>query len=203
MGTLARHLLNRIAGAADASLDLLAVDDESAILPAYRRTAIGELLRYHNLGESPREYTSAQLLIGMCMDNRKVLHLPDNFAYVLRVGGANMRPIEFKISFAIAVGGVRALALIGHDQCGMASLPARRDEFVAGLVERGGWTRPAAEAHFDRHAPEFAVPSGPIFVWNEARRLQARYPGIIVAPLFYLLDERALYQVTGPEGSVV
>lgn len=200
MGTLGHH---RIAWQADSPLNLLAVQDESAILPSYRRTPIGELLRYHNLGQPPREYTSAQLLIGMCMDNRKVLHLPDNFAYVLRVGGANMRPIEFKVSFAIAVGGVRALALIGHDQCGMASLPVRRDEFVAGLVERGGWTRSAAEAHFDLHAPEFAVPSGPIFVWNEARRLRSRYPGIVVAPLFYLLRERALYQVTGHEEPLV
>ncbi len=200
MGTLP---CNRELRLPDSPLRLLAVKDEDAILPAYRRNAIGELLRYHNLGQPPRAYTGAQLLIGMCMDNRKVLRLPDNFAYVLRVGGANMRPIEFKISFAVAVGGVRALALIGHDQCGMASLSVRRDEFVTGLMERGGWTRQAAEAHFDRHAPEFAVPSGPIFVWNEARRLQARYPGIMVAPLYYLLRNRALYQVTGPRGPLV
>ena len=34
----------------------------------------------------------------MCMDNRKQLRLPDNFAYILRTGGGNIRYSEFKIS---------------------------------------------------------------------------------------------------------
>ncbi len=37
-------------------------------------------------------YVRARLLIGMCMDNRKVLRTPDNFAYVIRGGGANTAP---------------------------------------------------------------------------------------------------------------
>jgi carbonic anhydrase len=185
----------RMAGAAMPSLQLKPVRKEDDILPAFRHTAIGDLFRYHNLGQPHRRYTRAPLLIGMCMDHRKSLHMPDNFAYVLRVGGANLRSIEFKVSFAIAVGGVGAIALIGHDRCGMASLLARRKVFVAGLVKRGGWRRREAEAHFDSHAPGFAIPSGPCFVWEESQRLQQRYPGVIVAPLFYLLSKRALYQV--------
>ena len=54
------------------------------------------------------------LLIGMCMDHRKDLTIPNEFAYVLRSAGANFRDSSFEISYAVA--------------------------FVQGLVDRAGWT---------------------------------------------------------------
>src|SRR5690606_39208401 len=77
---------------------VIAVDGPESIFPRYRGTPIGRLLEYHNLQRSYDAYTQAELLIGMCMDNRKHLSIPDNFAYILRAGGANMRPAEFKVS---------------------------------------------------------------------------------------------------------
>src|SRR5690349_20749969 len=62
---------------------------------------IGKLLEYHNLDRPFDVYPSAQLLVGMCMDHRKHLHMPDNFAYIIRTGGANLRYSEFKVSYAI------------------------------------------------------------------------------------------------------
>ncbi len=62
------------------------------------------------------------------MDNRKQLNIPNNFAYILRTGGGNLRYSEFKISYAIAVGGVKALALIGHNRCGMVNLMNKRKD---------------------------------------------------------------------------
>lgn len=67
---------------------LLSIRTKADILPAYRNTPIGDLLEYHNLGRAFVPYSNAQLLIGMCMDNRKHLNVPDNFAYILRAGGA-------------------------------------------------------------------------------------------------------------------
>ena len=176
-------------------LELLPVRRWEDILPAYRETPIGDLLGYHNLRRPHRQYAGAELLIGMCMDNRKVLRIPDNFAFVLRAGGANLRRMEFKVSFAVAVGGVRAVCLIGHDECGMVDLRARREAFVCGLVERGGWERHAAEDHFDRHAPELEIPDAAEFVFGEARRLRERYPRVPVAPLFYRIGDGLLYQI--------
>ena len=46
------------------------------------------------------------LLVGMCMDNRRHVYIPDNFAFIIRSGGANLRCSEFKVSYAIAVGQV-------------------------------------------------------------------------------------------------
>lgn len=176
---------------------LIAVESSADIPPALRATPVGRLLEYHNLGRELDAYDRAELLIGMCMDHRKQLRLPDQFAYILRAGGANLRPSEFKVSYAIAVGGVRALALIGHTECGMSGLSSRRDEFVAGLVD-AGWAREEAEGHFNRFAPEFEIGDPIDFVWREARRLGDRYPAVAVTPLIYRVEDGRLYLVREP-----
>ncbi|MFN8460937.1 MAG: hypothetical protein U0X93_04095 [Anaerolineales bacterium] len=104
---------------------------------------------------SSEPYTQAQLLIGMCMDNRKHLHIPDNFAYIIRAGGANLRYSEFKV-LRHRGGGVKSIALIGHDPCGM-NLISRREIFIKGLVENGGWEQELAEQHFMNYAPMFEI----------------------------------------------
>jgi carbonic anhydrase len=120
---------------------LIPVSTVEDIFPEYRNTPVGFLLEYHNLNRPLDAYTKAQLLIGMCMDNRKYLRIPENFAYIIRSGGANLRYSEFKVSYAIAVGGVKAIVLIGHTQCGMVNLIARRNLFIQGLVDNAGWSR--------------------------------------------------------------
>ena len=174
---------------------VVAVCEPEDIPAGYRGTPVGDLLEYHNLGRAHPRYERPELVIGMCMDHRNRLRIPDNFAYVLRAGGANLRRIEFKLSFAIAVGGVRTIALIGHDRCGMVGLRGRREEFVRGLVERGGWTQADAAAHFDENAGVFEIADAAEFVAAEARRLRARYPRVRVAPLFYKVGDGRLYQV--------
>ena len=111
---------------------LLTISSEDDILPQYRETPIGLLLQYHNLDRQYETYSNPELLIGMCMDNRKHLHIPDNFAFILRAGGANLRYSEFKVSYAIAVGNVHCIALIGHNQCGMVNLIDRKEQFIRG-----------------------------------------------------------------------
>ena len=136
---------------------LVAISAPEAIFPAYRDTPIGLLLEYHNLNRPLDEYAKAELLIGMCMDNRKHLRIPDNFAFIIRAGGANLRYSEFKVSYAIAVGGVKSIALIGHNNCGMVNLISKKDLFIQGLVESAGWEREWAEEHFMHFAPIFEI----------------------------------------------
>src|ERR1044071_3647076 len=95
---------------------LLPISSKEDIPSEYRDTPIGRLLEYHNLDRPFDTFQNAELLVGMCMDHRKHLHMPDNFAYIIRSGGANLRYSEFKVSYAIAVGGVRSIALIGQDR---------------------------------------------------------------------------------------
>ena len=173
---------------------LLPVHAPHDIPERLRDTPVGRLLEYHNLDRPLDPYDRAVLLIGMCMDHRKHLRIPDQFAYILRAGGANLRPSEFKVSYAIAVGGVRDIALIGHTQCGMSGLASRREEFVAGLVD-AGWTREEAERHFDSYAPLFEIGDEIDFVISESRRLRARYPAVSVTPLLYRVEDGQLYLV--------
>ncbi|MBP7689695.1 MAG: carbonic anhydrase [Thermoflexales bacterium] len=174
---------------------LRAVNSVEDIPAAYAQTPLGALLRYHNLQRTYEPYTSAQLLIGMCMDHRKHLLIPDNFAYIIRAGGANLRYSEFKVSYAIAVGGVQHIALIGHTHCGMVNLMARRAAFIDGLVERAGWARDFAEEHFNNYAPLFEIGNEIDFVLSEAKRLRQRYPKVQVAPLLYRLEDNRLYVI--------
>src|SRR6185295_3638340 len=128
--------------------NILPANYREEILPAYRDTPVGLLLEYHNLGRALGSGTAPQLLIGMCMDSRKALRLPNDFAFVLRTAGANMRDNEFRVSYAIAVGGVRTIALIAHTDCGMVRLSERRTEFVQGLMNAAGWEEERAVRHF-------------------------------------------------------
>lgn len=172
---------------------LIAVKTAEDIFLEYRDTPVGYLLEYHNLNRQFDTYQKAQLLIGMCMDNRKHLQIPDNFAYIIRAGGANLRYSEFKVSYAIAVGGVKSIALIGHSQCGMVNLIERKELFVQGLVDNAGWQREAAEEHFNQFAPMFEIGNEIDFVLSEAQRLRWRYPKIQIAPLLYRVEDNLLY----------
>ena len=163
---------------------LVLISTRDEIPPQYRGSLVELLLEYHNLNRPFDNYIQANLLIGMCMDNRKRLRIPDNFAYIIRSGGANLRYSEFKVSYAIAVGKVNTIALIGHNNCGMVGLGAKKEQFIQGLVENGGWERKMADDHFNQYAPIFEIGNAIEFVLNEAKRLHLCYPSIEVAPLF-------------------
>jgi carbonic anhydrase len=173
-------------------ISITAVND---IDSEYRETPIGLLLEYHNLNRDFENYSEAQLLIGMCMDNRKHLHMPDNFAYIIRSGGANLRYSEFKVSFAISVGGVKHIALIAHSNCGMVNLASQKDKFVGKLSENGGWTIEQAEEHFNNYAPMFEIENEIDFILSETARLRQRYPKVQIAPMYYKLEDNLLYMI--------
>lgn len=174
---------------------LIPVVSEKDIPADLIKTPIGLLLQYHNLDKTYDEYSSAQMLIGMCMDNRKHLHIPENFAYIIRTGGANLRYSEFRVSYAIAVGGVHYIALIGHNNCGMVNLLARKGQFIKGLVENAGWSKEEAEDHFYHFEPIHEIGNEVDFVCSEAKRIRLRYPKIIVIPMIYLVEDNKLYLV--------
>lgn len=174
---------------------LTPVRTSADIPPVLKRTPLARLLEYHNCGRRPRKCGKAELLICMCMDNRKQLRLPDNFAYILRTGGGNIRYSEFKISYAVGFGGVRHIAMIAHDNCGMVDLASKRAAFVSGLVKNAGWTRKKAAEHFALHAPLFEIGDEIRFVRAEARRLGLKYPKVKVLPMFYRVSDKKLYLV--------
>lgn len=172
---------------------LIAVNSVKEIPQEYQQTPIGLLFEYHNLNRPYMAYDKAQLLVGMCMDNRKHLNMPDNYAFIIRAGGANLRYSEFKVSYAIGVGQVSHIVLIAHNNCGMVDLMARKSEFIDGLVEIAGWEKEKAEDHFRHFSPMFEISNEKEFVLNETLRLRQQYPKITIAPLYYMVDDNQLY----------
>lgn len=174
---------------------LIEVNSVEDIFPEYRKTPIGSLLSYHNLNQKFSTYPAPKLLIGMCMDNRRSLWIPDNFAFIIRSGGANLFYHEFQVSYAIGVGGIRHIALIGHDNCGMVELEKRKDLFIEGLSENAGWKKDSAQRHFENLSPFFEIGNAVDFLVSEAARLRRRYPKIVVAPLFYNVEMGKILQI--------
>ena len=173
-------------------MKIIKVKTEDDIPEAIKNTPIAALLRYHNMNAPAKTYESAQILVGMCMDNRKNLRIPDNFAYIIRTGGGNLRYSEFKVSYAIAIGGVKAIALIAHNQCGMVNLISQRENFINGLVKNANWDRQRAEEHFMNYAPMFEIDNETEFVLQESKRLADKYTGIMVTPLYYHIEDNML-----------
>src|SRR5688500_6027049 len=166
------------------------------ILPIYKGTPIEWLLRYHNLGEPlPASSRRAELLVGMCMDDRKDLVIPNEFAFVLRAAGGNFRDHAFDISYAVAIGGVTAIALLAHTNCGMVGVRKKRAAFIKGLVARGGWDEQRAAEHFDESVALYEIEDALTFVLEETNRLSAAYPAVLVAPLMYRVEDDRLLQI--------
>ena len=174
------------------------ISTENDIFSEYRKTPIGLLLKYHNLNQQFDKYKNAKLLIGMCMDNRIHLHVPDNFAFTIRTGGANLRYSEFEVSYAIAVGQVKHIALIGHNDCGMENLISRKEIFIQGLVKNAGWDEKLAKEHFMHFEPTSEIGNEIDFILSEAKRLRLQYPKIQIAPLMYLVENNKLHLVKEP-----
>jgi len=174
---------------------LVAITNQNDIFSEYQNTPIELLLEYHNLNKDFDNYNNAQLLIGMCMDNRKHLRIPDNFSYIIRSGGGNLRYSEFKVSFAIAIGNVKHIALIGHSNCAMVNLFSKKEKFINGLVENAGWDKTWATDHFVHFSPMFEIGNEIDFLLSEAKRLRLKYPKITIAPMYYKVEDNLLYLI--------
>ena len=182
-------------GDANRSVSLKAVEREADVLEPFRGTPIAAWLRYHNLGEGPHSYDFPQLLIVSCMDYRIHLNVPKNFAYVLRLAGANIRHREFDLACVLALSGIRHICLVGHTDCAMESLNEKREDFISGLQKMGGWSKSRAELEFGLFAPRLSIPNMVDFTLFEAAWLERRFPGILVAPLIYDVKDGSLYQI--------
>ena len=173
-------------------MELLEITSKELIPLEYIGTPVADLIEYQNFNREFEEYDSAQILVGMCMDNRKQLRIPHNFAYILRTGGANLVYKEFKISYAVAIGGVKYMVLIGHNNCGMVDLMSKKEAFVEGLCKHGGSKSEKAEEHFMFWVNDFDIENEIEFTYKETKRLSEIYKGITIVPLYYSLEDNML-----------
>ena len=173
-------------------MPIIRINEQSDIPKEYLNTPIESLLQYQNFAAPFKKYEMAELLVAMCMDNRKQLRIPENFAYIIRTGGANLRYSEFKVSYAIAIGKLEYIVLIAHDNCGMVNLASKMTEFIDGLSRLENWDKEKAREHFYNYAPMHEIENELEFVVSESKRLAGKYKGITVIPLYYTLDDNKL-----------
>lgn len=178
-------------------VSLKGVAAEGDILEPYRGTPVADWLRYHNLRQGPGYYKSPKLLVVTCMDYRIHLNVPERFSYVLRLAGANPRHGEFDLACALAFAGIRHVCLVGHTDCAMESLLAKRDAFISGMEKAAGWSKSSAEMEFGFFAARFAIPNVVDFTFFQAAWLEETFPGVLVAPLIYDVKDGLLYQILG------
>ncbi|MGC9342762.1 MAG: carbonic anhydrase [Bacteroidales bacterium] len=174
---------------------LIEITTREDILPEYRNTPAGLFLEYHNLGRKFKNHTKPELLIGMCIDSRQILHVPHNFSYVVRTGGGNMRDMEFNISYAIAVEGIKHIVVLGHTNCAMINLIDKKNDFIKGMVDTAGWAKYLAEEHFQESQPIYEIKNEIDFVLKESRRLRLKYPGATVVPMMYRVKNNHIYLI--------
>lgn len=177
------------------SISLKRVAGESDILELYRGTPIADWLCYHNLWQGPHSYESPKLLIVTCMDYRVHLYVPEKFAYVLRLAGANLRHREFDLACVLAFAGIRHVCVVGHTGCAMESLKDKKADFTSGLRKIAGWSESRAELQFDLFAPRLGISNVVDFTLFEAAWLERRFPGVVVAPLIYDVKDCSLCQI--------
>ena len=80
--------------------------------------------------------------------------------------------------------------------CGMVNLASKKTQFIEKLSENGGWTLEQAEEHFNNYAPMFEINNEIDFILSETSRLRLRYPKVIIAPMYYRVEDNLLYLIT-------
>jgi len=168
---------------------LLNISKSEQIPELYKDTPIFSLIEFHNLGKEHEVLTNPQMLIGSCMDFRLSFNIPRNFSYMIRTGGANMANMEFKISFAVSVGGIKHIAIIGHSDCAMTKLSLNETKFIRGMVKHAKWSKRLAIRHFNNKSLEFGIKDEIDFTLKEVKRLRKLYPGITIVPLIYQIED--------------
>jgi len=172
---------------------LLSIKNKIDIPFEYRNTPVGLLLEYHNLNRHFDTYSKAEMLIGMCMDNRNQLRTPANFAFIIRAGGTNLGLCDFYVSYAIGVGDIKYIALVTHNDCGMVNLESKKERFIAGLVKNAGWEINKAEEYFKSNFNDFEILNEIEFITNQTEVFRKKYPKIKTVPLYYNVNDFKLY----------
>jgi len=175
---------------------LLPMENMDAIPTELQESPISRLIGYHNIGKKLDNYNYPLVLICTCMDYRIKLQIPNNFAFMIRTAGANMSSCKFDISYAIAVGGIRHIALIGHNDCGMANLSRKEELFIEGMVRNAGWDKTRALEYFRQKEQECTILKETDYIYNQAEELSREFPGVKVIPMLYRIEDNLLYLIT-------
>ncbi len=113
------------------------------------------------------------------------------YAYVIRRASGRVIGSEFSVGYTLAQG-VKYLAIIGHNDCGMSQLDVKKQAVIDAFVEQG-WQRDAAEGYVAKHAARHAIDDELLALKDEYVRLKKIFRQLTIAPLFVCLHDSRFY----------
>lgn len=177
--------------------------DKICLPPRFTGTPIEDLLLFHNESKRmPSSFTKPELILSLCMDQRIALHLPKGFAFSLCTPGSRLQGLEFAVSYAIAMAGVRALAIIGHTDCAMTKVQDLKERFVKQLDDwHDQWDAQDALKHFEQWAPVFYIRDMKEHIRSQVEWISKIFPDLLVAPLIYHVEDHRIVLLEDNETS--
>ena len=170
---------------------LFPMEQTTDIPERWRDTPIEKLILAHNFAEEIITSGEPQLFIVTCIEFRYQPKVPASFAYMMRRASGRMIGSEFSLAYTLAKG-VKHLALIGHNDCGMTKVAEHKDSMIDALVEQG-WHRDRAEEYVSMHAARYAITDEIDSLKSEYLRLRRLFRKLEIAPLFLSLANSKLY----------
>ncbi len=154
-------------------------------------TPIEKLISAHNFDIAIEPAASPQLMVATCIEFRFQPKVPHFFAYEMRQASGRLTGAEFTVAYVLTKG-VRHLALIGHNDCGMTKVHEHGAAMEAALVEQG-WDTDRASDYVTMNGPRYAIRDEVDALEREYRRLRRVFKDLEIAPLFAALANGFLY----------
>jgi carbonic anhydrase len=171
---------------------LIPLDRIEDIPDEWRNTPIEALIRAENFGEPiPETVQQPQLLIATCIEFRYALPVPRMYSYVIRRASGRLNGSEFSMAYVISKG-VRHIALIGHNDCGMTKVDVAKPALVDALVGQG-WNPDRAEEFINWQSARHAMKDELDGLRQEYIRLKRIFKNLVIAPLFVDLADTHLF----------
>lgn len=170
---------------------LFPIDVANDVPERWHGTPIETLILSHNFEHVIESTGEPQLLIATCIEFRYQPKVPPSFAYVIRRASGRMVGSEFSLAYTLAKG-VRHLALVGHNDCGMTKVAEHKQAMIDALVEQG-WYPDRAEDYVSMHASRYAIKDELDSLKHEYLRLRRLFRNLEIAPLFLSLANSKMY----------
>jgi carbonic anhydrase len=172
--------------------DLLTSIESGVDIPdQWKGTPIESFIMAQNFGWPIQGTGKAELLISTCIEFRYSLPVPRMYAYVIRRASGRVLGSEFSVGYTIAQG-VKYLALIGHNDCGMSKALANAPRVVAALVDQG-WDEGMAKQYVEGQVKRHGIADELDALKTEFIRLRKIFRKLLIAPLFVCLHDSKLY----------
>lgn len=170
---------------------LTRIDKPEDIPEHWQNTPISDIIGAHNFNHEIAVTGEPKMLISTCIEFRFRPEVPSNYAYVIRRASGRLIGSEFSLVYALSRG-VKHVALIGHNDCGMTKVSFHKAAMIKALIEQG-WDAERAEEFITMHAGRYHIEDEVDSLRKEFVRLKRLFKNVEIAPLFVSLSSNKLH----------